>query len=271
MFDQKMKESPENNAAFFRMERNLSREAERLENLSSIEKLKIGIVGIGEGAGVSFVTLCLARFLANTRKARPAVVELGKSSIYDSIGMDKHFAGREFFQFYKALEEGRSVRGKKNMDEGINWIVRSPGEFSLDFSFERKLQLVDGATGTVVLFDLSGNCEELPSYFPFMDQVIAVIDPLPSKMLKGYRMLCSVKSYEASGGDVVYVINRDNKGVNHREMRDYLKVRELCSIPMVGQESIYTAEYNCKIPYSITAVKGQITEPIRKISERFRF
>ena len=155
------------------------------------------------------------------------------------------------------------------MDEGINWVVRSPAEFSAKVSFEKKLQLVDGASGAVVLFDLSGGCEEFQAYFPFMDQIIAVIDPLPSKMLKGYRMLCRIKAYESLGGEVIYVINRDNKGVNHREMRDYLKVRAFCSIPLVGQESIYTAEYNCKIPYSIAVVRKQTEESMRKISECF--
>ena len=113
MTDQKTKFFFEEKESLMRVERNLSREAEKFVNLASVEKLKIGIVGIDEGVGVSFITLCLARFLANTRKLRPAVVELGKSSIYDSVGMDKHFAGRDFFQFFRALEEGRSIRGKE--------------------------------------------------------------------------------------------------------------------------------------------------------------
>lgn len=254
-----------------RVNRNLSREAECKERCETLDKLKIGIIGISEGAGVSFLTVCLARFLANTRKLTPAVVELGKPSIYDSLGMDKHFAGRYFFPFFRSLDEGKSIRGKKNMDEGINWVIRSPDEISLFVSSDQKLRLIGGVSGDAVIFDLSRCGKDDQAFLSLMDQVLVVIDPLPSRMLEGYQMLCRMKAHEVSGGDINYIINRDNRGVNHRQLMDFLKIRNPLTVPMASMESIYTAEYNCKIPYSMTDVKKQLQEPIRRISERLHF
>ena len=110
------------------MDRILSREASQPERYTEMDKLKVGFVGISAGAGVSFLTGCMARYLANTGRHSPAVIELGSGSLYDSCGMDKRFAGRSWFRFYEALAENRSIRGVRNMDEGINWILRSPDE-----------------------------------------------------------------------------------------------------------------------------------------------
>jgi hypothetical protein len=251
--------------------RNLSREAERMENCHSLDKSRIGFIGISGGAGTTFLTVCLARFLANTRKLDPAVVELGKGSIYDSIGMDKHFAGRDFFGFFKALEEGKSIRGRKNMDEGINWIIRSPEELPLFLSYEQKLRLINSVAGNVILYDFSGCDKDYQSFLELMDQIIVIIDPLPSKMLEGYQTLCRLKAFEISGGEVIYTVNKHNKGINQREMHDFLKIRNPYIIPMVSMENIYTAEYTCKIPYSLGEVKSILYEPIRKIAEQLEF
>lgn len=254
-----------------RMERILSREAEMVEKYTAMDKLKVGIVGISGGSGASFLTACLARYLANTRKHSPAVVELGKGTLFDSVGMDKRFAGRVYYPFFKALEENRSIRGMKNMDEGINWILRSPEEGKISLTFDQKLRLVSHAKGSVILCDLSGEDEPYYPILQSMDQIITVIDPLPSKMLEGYEALCKLKTFEASGGDITYVINKLNRGVNRHQMLDFLKLRKLVYFPFVNIESIYTSEYNCKIPYSMSEVKKILQEPLGEVASGLKF
>ncbi len=248
------------------IERILSREASLTEKYAAMDKLKIGITGISEGAGASFLTGCLARYLANTGKHSPAVVELGSGSLFDSCGMDKRFAGRTWFCFYRALGENKSIRNMRNMDEGINWVLKSPEEDGIDLSFEQKLRLVSHARGDVILCDLSGAADRDDQLLKSMDQIIAVIDPMPSKMLKGYQSLSNLKMMEAGSEAVIYVINKMNRGVNRRQMLDFIRIRKPLFLPLVNPESVYTAEYNCKIPYTVSEVKNALKDPLAEIA-----
>lgn len=254
-----------------RMERSLSREAALTEKYAAMDKLKIGITGISAGAGASFFTGCFARYLANTGHHKPAVVELGSGSLFDSYGMDKRFAGRTWFRFYEALTENRSIRGMRNMDEGINWILKSPEEERIHLSFEQKLLLTCRAQGDVILFDLSGDANQDELLLRSMDQIIAVIDPMPSRMLSGHRVLSSLKVLETERGSVIYVINKMNRGVNRRQMLDFLGIRNPVFLPLVHPESIYTAEYNCKVPYTIGDVKAALQTPLSDLASLLSF
>lgn len=247
------------------LDRILSREASLAEKYAAMDKFKVGIIGISPGAGAGFLTGCLGRYLANTGKHSPAVVELGKGSLFDSYGMDKRFAGRSWFRFYESLKENKSIRGMQNMDEGINWILRSPSDGDVSLSFEEKLMLAVHARGDVILCDLSGETEPDFQMLRTMDQIIAVIDPMPSKMLVGYSLLCSLKALEMERGNMIYAINKMNRGVNRRQMSDFLNVRKPIFLPLVNPESIYTAEYNCKIPYTIGEVKSALQGPLEEI------
>lgn len=251
------------------IERILSREAYPMEKYAAMDRLKIGVVGISQGAGTSFLTGCFARYLANTGKHSPAVVELGRGSLYDSCGMDKRFAGRPWFRFYQALEGNRSIRGMRNMDEGINWILRAPDEEKLCLSFEQKLLLASHARGDVILCDLSGETEPDEQLLRSMDQIIAVIDPMPSKMLAGYKALGSLKVLETERGAVVYVISKMNRGVNRRQMLDFLKIPKPIFLPLINPECVYTAEYNCKIPYAVSEVKSALQKPLGELAAAF--
>lgn len=254
-----------------KLHRILSRESEPVEDYQATMKLKIGIFSMSQGAGASFLTTSLARFLANTREHFPTVLELGKDSIYDSIGMDKRFAGREFFDFYQALEQGTSIRSKKNMDEGINWILMIPGHKKNQLNSDQKLRLIHSAPGNIVLCDLSG-CEEreLPM-LEHMDQIILVIDPLPSGILRGYDLLQRLNTMIGDENNIIYVINKYNKGVNRRELQGFLQVKKPIYLPMVKHQSVYAAEYLCKTPYSMVDIRNSIKEQLSMIVNRFTF
>ncbi|QOX63300.1 hypothetical protein FRZ06_08035 [Anoxybacterium hadale] len=252
------------------LKRILSREAEEEERYAAMDKLKIGMIGISGGAGVSFLTGCLARYLANTGKHEPAVVELGMGTLFDSYGMDRRFAGRPYFHFYKALEENRAVRGARNMDEGINWILNAPEEEGVLLNFEQKLRLVCHAKGDIILCDFSGAGEEDFALLHSMDQIITVIDPLPSKMLKGYETLCRIRALELRQMEILYVVNKLNRGVNRNQMWDFLKLKDPVVVPMINAESIYAAEYNCKIPFTLNDVKKILKEPFQEIVSKIK-
>jgi hypothetical protein len=99
------------------------------------DKARLGIIGISDGAGVSLVTLSLAKAISDCG-LMPAVIEIGKASFYDAIGIEKRFAGRNYFSFHKAIKDGEKIRNRHNLDEGINWILRSPEDGTLRRSGE---------------------------------------------------------------------------------------------------------------------------------------
>lgn len=249
-----------------KMDRILSREAFQQEQYEKMDRLKIGLIGISAGAGASFLAGCLARYLANTGKHSPSVAELGKGCLFDSYGMDKRFAGRQFFHFYQALHENKRIRGMRNQDEGINWILQSPEERGIRLSFEQKLRLVNHAVGDVVLCDLSGNPDPDYELLQSMDRILAVIDPMPSKMLGGYEMLTKLKLLETEQNEMIYVINKMNEGVNRRQMLQFLNIRKPVFLPLINPECIYTAEYNCKIPYTASEAKKALQLPLGEIA-----
>ncbi|MEG1930322.1 MAG: hypothetical protein RR131_04205 [Anaerovorax sp.] len=262
------------------VERILLREEEKEQEhvVGHREKLKIGIIGISSGAGASFMAMSLAKALSKMKKGGVAVVELGDASIYDSMGMDKRFAGRTFFSFYNAVNKGESIRGKTNMDEGINWILRVPHETDIAYNLAYKLRLIDNAVGDFILCDFSGepipvsgeseeeggNWKSTKLLLEDMDHLIIIVDPMPSKMMKGYKILVKLRSHEIQL-PVTYVINKYNGGVNKKEMTEFLRIRRFMPIPHVDPEDVYQAEYNCKSPYSIESAQKKLAEPIEKL------
>lgn len=262
------------------IERILFREDERDEEglIGFKEKLKIGILGISTGAGASFMTMSLAKALSNMKRGMVTVVELGGASIYDSMGMDKRFAGRNFFCFYDAVEKGESIKGKSNMDEGINWVLRVPGEKNSEYNLAYKLRIINNAVGDFILCDFSGepifmegakkedgeNWKALKLLLDDMDHLIIIVDPMPSKMMSGYKILQRLRANDIHL-PVTYVINKNNAGVNKKEMTEFLRIRRFTSVPYVDPEGVYQAEYTCKSPYSVEDVQKKISEPLEQI------
>lgn len=253
------------------MERILSREAPLIENHDEYDQWKVGVTGISKSAGTSFLTGCLARYLANTGRHSPAVVELGKGSLYDSFGMDKRFAGRAWNYFYSALQEKKIIRGWRNMDEGINWVIRTPEEEKINLSFEQKLRLISHTRGDVILCDVPAETDQDCQLLLCMDRIIAVIDPMPSKMLEGYNTLSRLKALETDKREIIFVINKMNRGVNRRQLLDFLSIKKPLFLPLISPELIYTAEYNCRIPYAIGEVKTALRAPFGELTTAMFF
>ncbi|MEI8215850.1 MAG: hypothetical protein WCF96_02015 [Eubacteriales bacterium] len=246
--------------------RNLEKE-NKINHLQIFDKIKVGVVGIGAGAGVSFLSSCLAKAAAENG-ILSCVIELGNGSIYDGIGMDKRFEGLNYFEFFKALGNEESIRNKKNISDGINWVTRSRAERNIEISSNFVLKLVNNAVGELVICDFSGidkTCGKgllERELLQDMDRVIVVVDPLPSKLLNGQLQLLEIKG---TFKHPVYVINKSNTGVNRNEMLRFLKIYKPIFIPLIPLEFIYEAEYTCNIPYSMEKIKKETIKPIEEI------
>ena len=200
---------------------------------------------------------------------------------YDRIGIDKRFIGREFISFYHLISSGQSVRGKCNPDMGINWALRVPGE-----EFERNeitsiIRLVENVQGSNVILDISGNygsslcdearIEELKILLSDSDMIFVIIDPLPSSLMADRRKFAMLKLLESEGHSVTWVINKYNRGVNIKEMRNYLHLRNYVTIPFLDEKELYTAEYNCETMLSTQNSSQLLQNCFKSIAELHNF
>jgi hypothetical protein len=228
-----------------------------------IDRMKIGIVGLAPNAGAGFIATSLARVLVEQRNCHPAVLELGHGGLYDCLGMDKRFSGRQYFSFHNAVLQDKSIRGRENELDGVNWMLLPPEESASSIELARKLRLLHTAMGDVILCQLGGlSGEELWSLLWEMDKVLVIIDPLPSRMLAGYKLLCSLRISELP---IIYIINKYNAGVNRRELLDFLKLKKLTFLPLVEQEAVYAAEYTCRVVYDMANARKQLEKPLKEL------
>jgi hypothetical protein len=243
------------------------------------EKIRIGLVGLSAGAGVSLLAFSMARHMANLKKQTPAVLELsdGDEGVsgwnYDAIGVDRRFADREYASYYKHVTEYRGVVGLSNMDEGVNWALRIPSELDFTPDLQQMTSLIGNVAGDVILCDFSarlgfGLADEdarlacLKKLLRDMTQILFVVDPAPSKLLGGHKRLSMIKELEVASHNVLYVINKFGRGVNKRELYAYLRPRQKAVIGLIDPEELCEAEYNCKNPYQMPAVKRAATPAI---------
>jgi hypothetical protein len=243
------------------------------------ERPRIGVVGLSAGAGVSLLVFSMARCVANMKKLTPTVLELGDGDEslcgwnYDAIGADRRFADREYTSCYSRMAAGCGVGGAANMDEGVNWLLRVPSEPAFALDLQQMTSLVGNAAGDVLLCDVSarlgfGLAEEedrldcLKKLLRDMTLIVLVVDPAPSKLLGGHRRLSAIKELEAASCKVLYVINKLGKGVNKKELYDYLKPRRKAVIGLIDPDELHEAEYTCKNPYQMPSVKQAVTAAI---------
>jgi hypothetical protein len=242
----------------------------------SREKTRVGVVGLSSGAGVSLLAFSLARYIANMKKRTPALLELsdGDEGVfgwnYDAVGIDRRFANREYVSIYRRVAEGRGAADIVNMDEGINLALRLPSEPDITLDPQQMTSLIGNAAGDAVICDFSArlgsrlSCENerlscLKKLLLDMNLIMFVVDPAPSKLLGGHKRLSMIKELESASHNVLYVINKFGRGVNKRELYTYIKPRRKAVIGLIDPNELCEAEYGCKNPYQMPAVKQAVT------------
>ncbi|MDR0874831.1 MAG: hypothetical protein LBN12_01330 [Clostridiales Family XIII bacterium] len=234
---------------------------------------KIGFVGLSAGAGTTTLTLAAAEcfaagYKASHRASPVAYLEIaagpdeGSSAglPYDKIGIDRHFAGRDFLSFYRLAAEGKPVSGKVNLSGGVNWALRMPVDVRHTVGAASLLRLIDNIEGAPVVCDISSSLsrEALLDVLADMHRIICVVDPLPSKLLAGGRVMEQVRSAEHAGIPVTYVLNKMNAGVNLREVKRFVSLNDPVEIPAVKLQAVYAAEYACRSLADEPCIRGAL-------------
>jgi hypothetical protein len=264
-------------------------------------KTKYLFIGLSACAGTTTLAMAFAEYLASratlskgreqprTRAdagaggARTAFVELSDGAPpyrgfdYDRIGMDRHFAGREYISFYRLLTEGRPVKACCNADGGVNWALRIPGERLPPICSADLTRLFCDIQGDDVVGDLSGSFarahdsehrrEETRRLLNAADRIIAIVDPSPSAMMADTDKFMLLRGLAANAGKpVLYLINKMNAGVDRREMKKFLKLRDFEELKFFPPETLYAAEYDCRTLMSHNTTAQQLAEVFARLA-----
>lgn len=67
---------------------------------------------------------------------------------------------------------------------------------------------------------------------------------------------------------MVWIVNKMNDGINNKSFRDYMRIKDYISIPLIKPELFYTAEYNCRVFYEQKEIREKVQGKIKEIIEK---
>lgn len=280
-----------NNTIFRIFEKTIEEESYVLK-----ERNKIGVIPMSCNAGAGFTAVNLAKAMVKEKKGKPAFIDFGGNLYYYQLAMDRRFDKREFLHAIERAEKGESLRNIRNWDEGINWCVYNPEYLLRAYketvtpmeSFEiykARSILQDQVPGDFALSPFPYLGKSLMRYEESLatngmiwrdwrnllmeqDILICVIDPKPDRLIAGKPLLEEIKKLDV---EKLFIINKDNSGINRAEVVRFIDVPEVITIPQVYRELIYKAEYRCKIPYTVREINIILRKAFDEIMERINF
>lgn len=214
---------------------------------------KIVVASGSSSAGISFVSEIIA--LGLHKIGSVSLVELGKPYFYNAYNFEKAFFSRGFNDFFEKIRKGERINNlERNEFEKVNWLVRKPEDLE-KLSPQQLFRSLYAPKDEYCVFDCSGlDMESSINLLAEADIPIAVIDPLPTKLIESRDFLEKLK---ISLPNAILLVNKMNIGVHRAELIRYLGTKEFFSMPSVPMEYIYKAEYNC-LPISGLSETRQI-------------
>lgn len=207
---------------------------------------KIAFIGACRGAGASFVCLreaVLAKHGAALAGSGAVLAELGSPYFYEALGMKKRFSGRTF-SFYEDLAKPSEISKIRNIEFGINWLLRKTA--SEPCSQARLIRLMSADFRSDVYFDFSGLSEDSAIELLLMaDEIRLIIDPLPGRLIPSAPFIERLRLMYPFAK---LVVNKMNRGVHRNELRRFLGTSVFEEIPYYPFEKICRAEYECVPP-----------------------
>jgi hypothetical protein len=197
-------------------------------------------------------------------------------------GLDKRFAGNRFTDFYQLHKAGQPLDRKVNLHKGINWVVwrdslpalesegTVPGSSSAENGSPESLSALGEDIGPLPVGRLAGSFivadsppwEDLKEY----DLVLAVMDPLPSRIYAGAAMYQALKEAAGEGMEILWVVNRDNEAVDHGTLGRFLRLKHFFSVPLIQETCFYESQYGCKLPVEVLLPGGKEKEALEALA-----
>ena len=238
-------------------------------------KIKIGVLGISPGAGATFVASRIAYELGR-RAEGVCYVEAAQSPrlAAHSLSLAKVFGKTNFADYFGNWEQGLSAGSRANLFENVNWVLRNPyratAETKQGFSPKIDLPAMSAPISELSTLGASNPAERIPyeripgrylivdspalDTLTAMDLVVCVAEPLPSALISAEETVRALREnrIRTKRGfspamnhptPCLWVLNKDNPKVSHRELEGFLKLKFDFVVPMMDPKEFYRAEY----------------------------
>ena len=253
------------------MERIFFREREDEKQVKSKDSYRIGVTGLGQGVGTTFVATALAFYFRDqgysvsfTECLQPKDCS---SLYYDQVAMDKRFAHRTFQDIYQKIQEEEPVHSVKNKEAGILWRLPTPDNCKdkLILTSRQQARLLGAGREEVCIFDMEADYS-WDDFLMDMDVIFVVTDPLPSKMIRSRDRYRPLKKMELSGCRVIWIVNKTNAGVDKKQVKQYLKSDHIFWLEAFDDSWIYEDEYLCRFHWENKEIQRKMTAIFTKVS-----
>jgi len=235
------------------------------------ERYRIGVTGLSQGVGTTFVATALAFYFRDQGRQVSYAECLNPAScralLYDQVAMDKRFGPRPFERIYqKITDEDQALQGR-NKEEGIIWRLPVPEDCreKRELNQRQKARLVGLPREEVCIFDLEADYS-WDDYLMDMDVIFVVVDPLPSRLLRNRERYRTLKKMELAGCRVIWIVNKMNPGVDKKQVRNYLKADNLFWLEAIEISRIYEDEYFCRFHWQNAEIQKKMLEIFTKVS-----
>ena len=200
-------------------------------------KTIIGVKGVGHGAGATFIAMNLAFQMAEMQEGITFVSgkerEEGKQDAAHLLAVDSRY-------------RKQSGRRPANMYKKVNWLTEAQEIWSQHYEYRH-------IPGKFIVVDDPDNMEDL-------DIVVAIVDPLPSRIEAGIDTYTMLRELDIP---VIWVLNKNNGHAGVRATEKFLRIKFDFYVEMLPAEIFYKAEYDCTQVFFIRK-----PHPIQKVAER---
>lgn len=233
---------------------------------------RIAVTGTGECVGATFVASGLCLFFAR-KGVNVSYTEVGKPSemrrlMYDILALDRRLGEENVKSVYGAVKDSEPLKDGENRAEGVFWrvITAEDAERGIELDPAETARLISTACGMVQIFDIPAR-EDFNRHLLDMDLIVAVADPMPSKLLRQKDRIKAIKRIASAGNKVIWVVNRMNGGVSRRQVQGFLREEQILYGEEIPAEKIYNAEFRCALPHGDGDVMAEYDSIFTKISQ----
>lgn len=245
---------------------------------SNIPQKNIGIVNLSRRAGSTFVTLNIAKALSD-KGVLTSVIEISskKPYLFDYLGVQQKLLADDMdfndYLYVNDIIENSDTRKKKLLYEDcILWMLFNPlRRINKSLEEEHVYSMIKfSKNNSVNLWDIGSHLEnlEFKEILNILDTVLLIVDPLPPEIIQNEKALHNFKKLLQQGLEGYVIINKHNRGVNVKELIEYLGCSPVTYIPYINPEQIYEAVYHYKIPYELPKVREVLNHKIDILIEK---
>lgn len=252
----------------------------KIKNENNLWKYRsIAVVGTGRENGASTVAVSLSRYIEEVYGRTVCFTECVGSHrqpclAYDRYGMEKRFQRTGFDNIYEQILSDMPV-SCNNWEGQINWRLRPPCRDSENLPVydwrkmscdSRAWRLLSSARGDFLVFDI----EYTGIYRDFlkdMDLVLAVVDPLPSRIMSQLDNIAALQKLRSDGCHMIWIINKMNDGVSRRQVKKLFRGEKVFFFDFIDYCMLYGAEYRCGYLWDIPEIKEKFKALFTEISQ----